>query len=416
MAGMVSMKKVLTCTAMAQLYGAFAHEATEGLGCAAATGADAEEDSTGLLQLAGNTRNSATKGGDKPYTCPQGYQVCPTPSWTNRVSQESHCTFLEAFANQSTAVQSAFENLGACTLNWAEPLNESCYTDPPSGAIEADFAKYASFYSKNGKHTAWGWNMGQEPYSFADHNTHELVTEFYWQYIGRQAKGWTLVLPFEFANLPTANSADVVKMGNCIRDPTDEMPGYGFFGDGTSSIRYAVAINIFDKAGYVMRQYPVSDVNTKSAIMDASTPGYVKDYPHQVTGSTPAALALQKYLAGVKAGCVACLMDLYDSQAQLSIYNAAYPDTVPYSERFATFVSPCHIEEFWKQIFEHWGDDLAKMKTYLMFAEETTEDLTGNAHFTYTVGSGKAGTTLVFTKEGKIYGEGAVVDMPGLQF
>jgi len=56
------------------------------------------------------------------------------------------------------------------------------------------------------------------------------------------------------------------------------------------------------------------------------------------------------------------------------------------------------------------------MKTYLQFAEETTEDLTGNAHFTYTVGSSKAGTTLVFTKEGKIYGEGAVVDMPGLQF
>lgn len=410
------MKKVLTCTTMVQLYRAFAHEATEGLVCAAGTGADAEEDSTGLLQLGGNTRNSATKIGDTPYKCPQGFEVCPTPSWINRVSQESHCNFLAVFAEQGMAVQNAFENMGACTLNWAEPLNESCYTDPPSGALEAGFAEYASYYAKNGRHTAWGWNMGHEPYSFADHPTHKLITDFYWQYIGRNARDWTLVLPFEFATLPEANTADAIAMGNCFRDPTDEMPGYGMFGDGTSTIRYAVTIVIFNKAGYVLRQYPVSDVKTESAIMTAETPGYVKDYPRQVTGSTPAALALQKYLAGVKAGCVACLMDLYDSQAQLSIYNAAYGVEVPYSERFTTFLAPCHIEEFWKQVFEHWGDDLAHMKTYLQFAEETTSDLVGNAHFTYTVGNDKAGTTLVFTKEGKIYGEGAVVDMPGLQF
>uniref|UniRef100_A0A7S2LPV8 SnoaL-like domain-containing protein n=1 Tax=Zooxanthella nutricula TaxID=1333877 RepID=A0A7S2LPV8_9DINO len=355
------------------------------------------DDEAALMQLQPRRLSAGTAPDGDPI-CPGNFSVCPTDETQQR------CGWLEGFTIGGGFLFQGITGVGGCTRGWQEPLNESCFEDPPSGSLGELLLQYARGYSEwGGTHTAWMWS-GK---SFAKQDSWGLIGDYYWKFVARYAKGFRFTAYPEPLNAPFAQEHKT-----CAVVPSAEGPGYLLFGFTSEPYVYGAGFAIIDEHGFIVRQLATGD----GPVADESTPGSVVPAPTSIGGDGPAAAMVKSYWDALAAGDIATVAAMYHPKAKVILYNslnASNGDQV----QLQGFEGP-GIAAYLNKVVSYFGPGaIANGTLALRFGEEKSqvrmEKVPGNAYSAYEIGSAKYTQAFVLGDGGKIWGEGVVAAMPG---
>eukprot|EP00928_Gymnodinium_smaydae_P081244 TRINITY_DN64798_c0_g1_i1.p1 TRINITY_DN64798_c0_g1~~TRINITY_DN64798_c0_g1_i1.p1 ORF type:complete len:387 (+),score=19.30 TRINITY_DN64798_c0_g1_i1:152-1312(+) len=350
---------------------------------------DCGDDDVGLLQQRLHKVTEMVCPGSSPHN----FTVCPTPDLAKR------CAYLDTFTVKGLGLNAGVGALAGCTNNWAPPLNlsEPCFTDI---AYRANFDTYAESYNQqDGLHAAWTWNQDTTP-TYASTLGRTLIADYYWRFIGYNAKG------FYFSAFPeTSNATWAFEHDTCIVKAKINYPGFIMFGFASDMFWYGMGFSILNRAGEIVRQYATGDGPVRQ---DASTPGFMSEYSttfsYGLVGRT-----LRAYWKALKKRNRLALEQLYAPNARIGFYNYK-------GNQIIVFETSSTRRTFLTKLLFRFGRSWSFAKPYLRLSEEYATERFGNGHYTYKVRGMNVGSMLVFTECGKIYGEFVVANVPGLTF
>lgn len=387
------------------------------LACAAASVADSEGeicsgaacalDHVGLLQL---RRTSLAQDAvqcselEPPLDI---VSVCPIGNTASR------CNFFVPFSAGGLGLMGGVGEVAHClNVTHGTPVNETCFVN---NDFRLNFEVYAnnSYAQNGGTHAAFIWGANDVPATYSVQPDLTTIADYYWKFIGRHSLGFDF--PTSLYPEPL-NGFQASEDKGCavVNEAPSTKPSYIFFGFHSLEVAYAGGLAILDKDGKILRQYATAS-GWNFAQQEA--PGYKQDYPTtfgEKGRKGKIATALTKYWYHLtKTGSKKELAKLYAKDAKVSVFS--YLD----GQSLTVFHGRKAIKNYLKQLFQHfggiWGLPMARTRSYLKLAEEPTPSVPGNGHYTYMVGDGQMGISLVFDSDGLIYGEGVFAAVEGLQ-
>lgn len=331
------------------------------------------------------------------YDCGDNVSVCNIGDAQKRC--ESFKTFSEGgngliagFMNQETCCESAVSENG----------KQACFEHDKN--VEY-FSNYSASYCLNdGTHTAFVWGT---PSTFSNQSNRSLISEYYGGYIGANKRGFNLTLVWETANAEFAVARNACAGGTEWK--------YFLFGFASDTFDYGVGFDVLSPtSGCIVRQ-----TATGQAPAQDQAAGFIANPPNSVADAGNVGRAYNRYLKAFQDGCAECIASLYAPDSKIFFYSSrGDTDWNKYYPDFKVFTG-ADIEAYYKKLFATLGSDYDVAPQVQDCAESNAAfEVPPFCYVAYEIRSPEAtskyATNLIFTENGKIYGEGVVSEIKGL--